>query len=129
MDSFFDLQILDAANPFWFNVGHIHGTNIMFDEILRYPVQVLNWHDLETPPSLDDGKKLFPQGAVCGGLRQWKTLAFSSPDQVKNEAREAIRRTNGSRFILGTGCVSPIITPDSNLFAAREVVDEFPGDL
>ena len=126
--TYFDLQILEAARPFWFNVGHIHGTNVMFDEISKYPVQVLNWHDLETPPSLDEGKKRYPKGAICGGLRQWETLVYSTPDQVKKEAREAIERTDGNRFILGTGCVSPIITPDANLFAAREVVEEFGGN-
>ena len=121
----YDRQILEVAKPFWFNLGHLHGTDVMFDEMSQYPVQVLNWHDLETPPSLDEGKKIFNRGAVCGGLRQWETLAYASPDQVKTEAREAIERTEGSRFILGTGCVTPIIAPDSNLFAAREVVEEF----
>jgi Uroporphyrinogen-III decarboxylase len=125
--TYFDLQILEAAKPLWFNVGHIHGTNIIFDELLKYPVQTLNWHDLETYPGLDEGKKLYSQGAVCGGLRQWETLAYSTPDQVKKEAREAIARTQGARFILGTGCVTPIIAPDSNIFAAREVVEEFAG--
>jgi uroporphyrinogen decarboxylase len=125
--AYFDLQIIEAAKPLWFNVGHIHGTDIMFDEMLKYPVQVLNWHDLETFPSLDEGKKQYAKGAVCGGLRQWETLAYATPEQVKKEAREAIKQTNGSRFILGTGCVTPIISPDSNIFAAREVVEEFAG--
>jgi len=62
----FDLQILDAAKDFWFNLGHLHGTHVMFDELSQYPVQVLNWHDLETYPGLDEGKKLFPRG---GGVR------------------------------------------------------------
>jgi len=123
----YDLQILEAAQPFWFNVGHIHGTNIMFDELCSYPVQVLNWHDLETMPGLDEGQKLFKNGAVCGGLRQWETLAYASPGQVKEEARRAIEKTNGKHFILGTGCVTPIITPDANIFAAREVVEEYSG--
>ena len=123
-----DLQILEASRDFWFNVGHIHGTNIMFNEVANYPVQVLNWHDLETSPSLDQGQKVFTKGAVCGGLRQWETLVYATPDQVKNEARAAIQRTNGTRFILGTGCVTPIIAPDGNIFAAREVVEEFSGN-
>jgi uroporphyrinogen decarboxylase len=123
----YDLQILEAAKSFWFNVGHIHGTSIMFEELCSYPVQVLNWHDLETSPSLDEGQQLYKNGAVCGGLRQWETLAYDSPDHVKKEAREAIERTKGSRFILGTGCVTPIIAPDANIFAAREVVEEFAG--
>ncbi|NMC85940.1 MAG: uroporphyrinogen decarboxylase [Anaerolineaceae bacterium] len=123
----FDLQILDAAKDFWFNLGHLHGTHVMFDELSQYPVQVLNWHDLETYPGLDEGKKLFPRGAVCGGLQQWQTLAYGTPESVKAESRRAIERTQGKRFILGTGCVTPIIAPDANLFAAREVVEEYLG--
>jgi uroporphyrinogen decarboxylase len=128
-EEYYDLQILEAARPLWFNVGHIHGTNIMFDDVSSYPVQTINWHDLETPPNLDEGQKIFRDGAVCGGLRQWETLAYASPDEVKKEAREAIMRTHGSRFILGTGCVTPIIAPDANIYAAREVVEEFTGKL
>jgi uroporphyrinogen decarboxylase len=123
----FDRQILESTKDFWFNLGHIHGTNIMFDELSHYPVQVLNWHDLETYPSLDEGKRLFPQGAVCGGLQQWNTLVYGTPESVKEESRQAIERTQANRFILGTGCVTPIIAPDANIFAAREVVEDYKG--
>lgn len=118
----FDIQVLEAAKPLWFNVGHIHGKEIMFDHLAKYPVKVLNWHDLETPPDLRTGKKLY-NGVVCGGLRQWETLAYGTPDLVAHEAQDAIRKTDGHRFILGTGCVTPIIAPDANLFAARKAVE------
>lgn len=121
----FDLQVLEAASPFWFKLGHIHGSDIMFDVVKDYPVQVLNWHDMETSPNLNEAQSIFTKGAVCGGLRQWETLAFGTPEQVKVEARQAIDRTNGSRFILGTGCVTPIIAPDANIFAARQSVEDF----
>lgn len=118
----YDFQVFESIKPLWFNVGHIHGQNIMFDLLANYPVQVLNWHDLETPPNLEEGKKKFPD-VVCGGLKQWDSLAFGSPVQVDKEAKEAIRLTNGTRFILGTGCVTPIIAPDANIFAARMAVE------
>ena len=124
----YDMQVLRALKPFWFNVGHIHGSKIMFDELAKYPIQVLNWHDLETPPDLESGKGKF-NGAVCGGLRQWETLAYGTPDQVKLEARNSIKLTHGSRFILGTGCVTPIITPEANLFAVKEAVEKTAGRL
>ncbi len=118
----YDKQVLEAVTPLWLNVGHIHGENIMFDAMADYPVQVLNWHDLETSPSLREGKKKY-SGIVCGGLKQWETLAYGTPELVDQEAREAIRQTDGTRFILGTGCVTPIIAPDSNFFAARQAVE------
>ena len=102
---------------------HIHGTEIMFDQLVDYPVQVLNWHDQETSPALSEASQKFP-GAVCGGLQRIQTLVLGSPDQVKAEAREAIRQTGGRRFILGTGCVVPITAPHGNLLAVSD-----PGTL
>lgn len=118
----YDLRILAAASDLWFNVLHLHGNEVMFDLVCGYPVHVLNWHDRETPPSLREGQARFP-GAVLGGIRQIETLVRGSPAQVRAEAAEAITQTGGRRFILGTGCVTPIITPTSNIRAAREVVE------
>lgn len=121
----YDLRILAAASDLWFNVLHLHGNEVMFDLVCGYPVHVLNWHDRETPPSLGAGQARFP-GAVLGGIRQIETLVRGSPAQVRAEAAEAITQTGGRHFILGTGCVTPIITPTSNIRAAREVVE--PAD-
>jgi uroporphyrinogen decarboxylase len=121
---FYDRQVLEAARPLWFKLGHVHGSNIMFDIIKDYPINMINWHDQETFPNLKSGKALFPNGAVCGGLKQWETLAYGNPSQVKEEAFRAIDQTNGERFVLGTGCVTPIIAPDSNIFAVRQSVEE-----
>ncbi|MCX8024144.1 MAG: hypothetical protein N3A60_02960 [Thermanaerothrix sp.] len=113
----YDLKILEAARDFWLNVGHIHGEHIMFSLVRDYPVQVLNWHDRQTAPSLHEA---LPQvsAAICGGLSQWTTMALGSPEDVRREAHQAIQETQGKRFILGTGCVLPIITPHGNIQAA-----------
>jgi uroporphyrinogen decarboxylase len=121
--TFFDKQILESTKPLWLNIGHLHGSNVMYDELCSYPIHVLNWHDRETSPNLKEGKFKFA-GTVCGGLRQWETLAFGSPDQVIKESLEAIHQTNGTQFILGTGCVTPVIAPDVNIFAARKAVEK-----
>jgi len=102
---------------------HLHGEDIMFDLLADYPIGVMNWHDLDTEPSLVDGLGQFP-GAVCGGLRREQTMVLGTPDQVQEEAVQAIRDTAGRRFILGTGCVVPITAPFGNLRAARESVDK-----
>lgn len=119
----YDLRLLKTAQEAgaWFNLLHIHGQDIMFDLLADYPVQAWNWHDQETPPSLAQGKTQV-SGAVVGGLRQWETLLRGTPAQVKAEARVAIEQTGGQGFVLGTGCVTPITTPDANLRAVREAV-------
>ncbi|MCJ7626383.1 MAG: hypothetical protein MUO76_23070, partial [Anaerolineaceae bacterium] len=115
----YDLEILNQCQEFWLKVGHIHGNDVMFDEILDYPVNVLNWHDQETEPSLADAKTKF-DGIVCGGLRQEETMILGTPDLVREETLRAIRETNGEKFILGTGCVVPITAPHGNYLAAIE---------
>jgi uroporphyrinogen decarboxylase len=117
----YHLQVLEATKDFWFNVLHLHGNHVMFEQVVDFPVQVINWHDQETFPSLAKGKNLF-QGTVCGGLKQWDTIVLGTHDQVRAEAQAAIEATGGSRFILGTGCVTPITAPHGNLMAARKSV-------
>ena len=118
----FDQEILQSAASLWMNILHIHGNNIYFDEINRLPAAIINWHDQETSPSLAVAKTIF-NGAVCGGLRQWDTLAYASPAEVAVESQNAIDATRGERFILGTGCVLPIIAPHSNILAVRNAVE------
>ena len=119
----FDRRLLEAAEGLWLNVLHIHGDRVMFDLLSTYPVQVFNWHDRETPPTLRAGQAKVV-GAVLGGLRQWDTMMRGTPDEVRAEAADAIRQTGGRRFILGTGCVTPITAPWANLRAARAVVED-----
>ncbi len=117
-----DLQILEAAEGMWFNLVHLHGRNVMFDLVADYPAQVINWHDTETPPDLAGGLQR-TQMALCGGLRQWETMLRGTPDLVAEEAATAMAATGGRRFILGTGCVTPVTAPTGNLVAARRAVD------
>lgn len=122
--SFYDLPILKAVDDLWLNMAHVHGSNIMFDLVAEYPIQVLNWHDRETAPSLVEGLKKF-SGCVCGGIARIETMVLGDPAKVRQEANEAISQTDGKRIILGTGCVMPLTTPYGNIMAARHAVEEF----
>lgn len=120
----YDLQVLKETEGLWLNMLHLHGLDIMFDEFLDYPVGVLNWHDQETQPSLADALTRF-RGAVCAGLQRERTMVLGTAQQVREEARRAIQAAGGKRFILGTGCVTPITAPHGNLQAARQSVEDF----
>lgn len=117
-----DMEILDVAGDMWFNLIHLHGVNVMFDLVASYPAQVINWHDVETPPSLAEAKNRTDK-TLCGGLRQWETMVQGTPDMVKVETQTALEATEGKKFILGTGCVSPITAPTCNILAARQAVE------
>ena len=117
----YDLRILEATQGLWFNLLHLHGSHVMFAAAADYPVQAINWHDRETPPSLGEALGRFP-GAVVGGLRQWETMLCGTPEQVRAEVEDAIAQTGGRRLIVGTGCVTPITAPVGNIRAVREAV-------
>ena len=118
----YDLQVLEQARDLWLNLLHLHGEDVMFDQFLDYPVAVINWHDRDTSPSLSEAQARFP-GVVCGGLSREHSMVLGTPEQVTAEAKDAIQATGGRRFILGTGCVLPIVAPRANILAARNSVE------
>jgi uroporphyrinogen decarboxylase len=118
----YDLPLLIAVSDLWANMAHIHGEEIMFDLISNYPVQILNWHDRETPPSLAEGLKRFP-GTVCGGINRIDNFVLGTPKSIQEEVEKAIEETGGKHLILGTGCVLPLTTPYGNIMAARKAVE------
>ena len=121
----FDRQVLDALPAgAWLNVLHLHGDDVMFDLLADYPVGAINWHDREAGPALGEALGRTP-ATLIGGLRQWETMMRGTPDDVRAEIADAVRQTAGRRLIIGTGCVTPIVAPQSNLWAARQAVDNY----
>lgn len=118
----FDLHVLGAAEGLWLNVLHLHGESIMFDLADSYPVRVVNWHDRETAPSLREALDR-TRRVLCGGLSRRETMVLGDARTVQRQAQEAIRATRGRRFVLGTGCVVPVVAPRGNLVAARRSVE------
>ncbi|HXD10664.1 MAG TPA: uroporphyrinogen decarboxylase family protein [Anaerolineales bacterium] len=112
-----DHTVLEPARELPFNLLHLHGRDVYFSLVseLRFPI--VNWHDRETSPSLTHAQTLF-SGVTCGGLRQ-DTLVYENQTEVEKEAADAIQQTGGKRFMLGTGCVVPIIASHGNILAAR----------
>ncbi len=122
----YDLQILASANDLWLNVLHVHGPNPMFNLLSDYPVQVVNWHDRESPPGLMAGLKQI-RGAASGGVSQ-AALHDENPHLALDQARDAFARTEGRRWILGTGCVMLVTTPVGNIRKLRALAEELrPG--
>jgi len=116
-----DQKVLEPAQELWCNLLHLHGHDVYFSLLSSFDFPIVNWHDRETYPSLAEGQQLF-DGVTCGGMRQ-DTLVYKDPAAVRKEALDAIQQTHGQRFILGTGCVVPIIASHGNLSAARKSVE------
>jgi uroporphyrinogen decarboxylase len=124
----FDLQTLKPAKSLWCNLLHLHGLNIYFQLVPHYSslFPIVNWHDRETYPSLRQTSEALKTSEVspvlCGGVSQ-HSIVFADSSQIRKEAADAIEQTGGRRFLLGTGCVVPVIAPHGNITAVRKSVE------
>jgi uroporphyrinogen decarboxylase len=116
-----DQNALAPAGEFWCNVLHLHGHEVYFSLVNSLSFQIVNWHDRESFPSLSQAQELFG-GVVCGGIRQ-DTLVYQDKSAVQQEAADALQQTKRKRFLLGTGCVVPVIASHGNILAARKSVE------
>lgn len=120
----YDVPILNAVHDAGkLNLLHVHGEDVMYDLATTYPVDMINWHDRITPPSLAEAKEMFG-GVLVGGIEDRKVIAEGPLDEIRNEARTAIEQTGGRRIVVGPGCVIPTNTPDENI---RAVIDTVKG--
>jgi uroporphyrinogen decarboxylase len=110
----YDQKLFFMINKFWLNILHIHGTNIYFDLLVDYPMQIINWHDRETAPDLLNGRKQTDK-IFCGGLSRIITMVRGDENKIKAQIDDAVSQTKMRKFILGTGCVLPIVTPYGNI--------------
>lgn len=132
----YDLRVINSYKDVtWFNVLHVHGSNIRFDEMSRYPCNVLNWHDRQNGPSLKEARAKCSK-AFLGGLYEGPAIVGSSleydsimsrpgttPDMIKKHIREAIDMVDGKGLLVGPGCVADPRSPEENLRAVREAVE------
>ncbi|MGE5464016.1 MAG: uroporphyrinogen decarboxylase family protein [Syntrophothermus sp.] len=116
----FDRETIEPAQDLWCNLLHLHGQQVHFELAAELPFEIVNWHDRETQPSLSEARQMF-KGAACGGMRQG-TLVYRDAAEVRKEAAEALQQTGGRHFLLGTGCVVPVIASHGNIMAAKESV-------
>jgi uroporphyrinogen decarboxylase len=122
----YDLSALSHVKGSWCNILHLHGNDIYFDLVKDFSdhFQIVNWHDKETDPSLKSAQDEYGV-SVCGGIGL-KNVYLLDPDELSAEVNKAMLSTQGKRHIIGTGCVTPIITPHSNLISIRRSVERFP---
>ncbi len=117
----YDLRVLDAVSGAELRILHVHGLDIMFDALTDYPVDVINWHDRRTAPTLAEARHRF-SGCLAGGINELGALSSGTPDQVAGEVGEAVAQTGGLQHIVAAGCTIPIDVTDERLTAARNAV-------
>lgn len=118
----YDLMVLDAIRgKARFNMLHAHGEDIMVSLLASYPVQMFNWHDRLTYPSLNQAMDRLP-GLLVGGVDECHTLMHGSDEDIALEIRDALEQTGGRRIMLAPGCVLHTATSDRAISAAIAAV-------
>ncbi len=120
----YDLMALRGAAGGWLNIVHVHGEkDLMFDQALDYPVQVLSWSDRIAGPSLREAR-VKTSKCLMGGWNEFGALSQGPEDQIAAEAKDAMSQTGGRKFILANGCSVPDETDHRWLEAARAIVED-----
>ena len=121
-----DLAVLAAARAAGsrFDVLHAHGEHILFDLLADYPVDALNWHIGETPPSIADylasTGPARPRRAILGGLQRRHITARDRPLMEADLAR-SLTESGGRGLLLAPACVirHPVDADTLRWLAAR----------
>ena len=121
----YDLQVLTAAAPGLFNVLHVCGAGVHFDEFVDYPVAALSWAQAAGNPSLAEGRRRTGR-AVMGGLPAKPVIATLTAEAVAGHARAAVHALGGRGLLLGPDCSIDPDTPEALLHAARAALDAAP---
>jgi uroporphyrinogen decarboxylase len=117
----YDLRVLDAAAAAPFNLLHVCGTGIHFDEFADYPARAFSWATVPGNPSLDTvhvrtGK------AVVGGLPAKPEIASMTAEELAARARRALDEMSGRWLLLGPDCSINPDTPERLMDAVGDAV-------
>ena len=113
-----DRRVLDAVGDAPFNVLHVCGAAIHFEEFADYPFHALSWAASEQNVSLAEARRRTGR-AVIGGLPAKPLIATLTPAVIAERARAAVAEMGGRGLLLGPECSINPDTPEALLHAAR----------
>lgn len=104
-----DLEVLEAASGrACFNVLHVCKDHVNLERYLDYPGEVINWGIYEQNPSLTEGKRLFPDKILLGGLDDRSGVLVDGNDaEIAEAVQTVIQEMGDAPFILGADCTLP----------------------
>ncbi|MFX1572502.1 MAG: uroporphyrinogen decarboxylase family protein [Promethearchaeota archaeon] len=100
-----------------FLVLHLHGDNPDYNLATKLPIDAINWHDQQTPPSLSEARQIF-KGGLLGGLNAelWKDI--SDPTEVSSMISSVYTNFKGLGLVIAPGCVIPQFVNDDIIATA-----------
>jgi len=101
-----DRAVIAAATAAggWFNVLHMHGDDVLFDQLARYDIAALNWHIGETPPSIADYRASGGTRPIVGGLQR-SNLTKRDRDAVMADLERSLAETKERGILVSPACV------------------------
>ncbi|NMB21354.1 MAG: uroporphyrinogen III decarboxylase, partial [Firmicutes bacterium] len=107
----FDLRIMKTAREAGlYNFLHICKENLNVQRYANYGelADVVNWGVFETHFSLEEGRKLFPNATIMGGLANRSgVLVEGSLEEIAAAAKKVVAEFGSTGFILGADCTLP----------------------
>jgi len=111
-----DRACLTAAARMPLSFLHLHGESVHFRVLPDDAAAMLHYEEGPGQAAMDE---LLRKGRrVSGGPCQAGWIRTGTPDEVRRETREILRRCKGPRFLLSAGCVLTQDTPAENVDAA-----------
>ena len=112
----YDLRILAAVEAAPFNLLHVCGTGVLFDEFADYPASALSWATVPGNPTLAEGHRRSGR-AVVGGLPAKPGIASMTAEALAERTRASLREMDGRFLLLGPDCSINPDTPEALLHA------------
>lgn len=122
----YDLRILKAAKGAGlYNFLHICKENLNMERYADYAdlVDVVNWGVYETGFSLEEGRELFPNAAIMGGLANRSgVLVDGTNEEISEAVRKVLADFGTTGFMLGADCTLPTEISYDRIKAAVQAV-------
>lgn len=118
----YDLEVINAYKDItYFNIVHIHGDNTMFEKIIEYPCNCINWHDRWVSPNMAEARNISDK-CFLGCINE-KWLSEAKPEEIYDHIREGALEAGTKGLMITPGCVAELTTPEVNYYAARLAVE------
>ncbi|GBD11311.1 hypothetical protein HRbin23_00969 [bacterium HR23] len=124
----YDLRLLRSLPPAPFHLLHVCRDYNYLADFRDYPVQAVNWdaHGAGNP-TLAEGRALLGR-CVVGGIPHRTLLVNGTPQQVADAVHTLRRQMGATGWMLGPGCTFSPRTPEANLHALRQALENLPGE-
>jgi uroporphyrinogen decarboxylase len=118
----FDQIVLDAAadTKATFNLLHMCGSDLRLEVYTDYKSHAVNWAPQLGNISLPEGRNLFGNRTIIGGLDQRGVIVTGERPEIEAEVRNVLAEMGDKGFMLGAGCTLPPDISIDHLKWARE---------